>query len=85
VSADVDEAMSGGVPVEGICLYPIVNHPGWEDDRHCRNGVWDYPGPRGGRRPHRPLVRQIAGPTRSFVPPMGAEHRQGSDVGRSAP
>ncbi len=85
VSADVDEAMSGGVPVEGICLYPIVNHPGWEDDRHCRNGVWDYPGPRGGRRPHRPLVRQIAGPTRSFVPPIGPEHGQGSDVGRSAP
>ena len=32
----------GRTPVEGICLYPIVNHPGWDDDRHCHNGLWDY-------------------------------------------
>ncbi|HET9887733.1 MAG TPA: hypothetical protein VFR10_09480, partial [bacterium] len=31
-----------GAAVEGLCLYPIVNHPGWEDDRHCCNGLWDY-------------------------------------------
>ncbi|MFL6468899.1 MAG: beta-glucosidase, partial [Pyrinomonadaceae bacterium] len=24
-----------GVDINGICLYPIVNHPGWSDDRHC--------------------------------------------------
>lgn len=59
VSAQVHEALGRGVPLGGICLYPILNHPGWEDERHCRNGIWDYPGPRGGRRAHRPLVRQV--------------------------
>jgi beta-glucosidase/6-phospho-beta-glucosidase/beta-galactosidase len=59
VSSEAAEAVASGVPLGGICLYPVVNHPGWEDERHCRNGVWDYPGPRGGRAAHRPLVRQL--------------------------
>jgi hypothetical protein len=42
-------AMASGVPLHGICLYPILNHPGWADDRHCHNGLWDY-GDREGRR-----------------------------------
>ena len=42
-------AMQAGIPLHGICLYPILNHPGWDDDRHCRNGLWDYPGPGGER------------------------------------
>ena len=35
-------AIRHGVPLHGLCLYPIVNHPGWDDDRHCYNGLWDY-------------------------------------------
>ncbi|MBE2272194.1 MAG: beta-glucosidase, partial [Anaerolinea sp.] len=31
-----------GIPLGGLCLYPILNHPGWDDDRHCHNGMWDY-------------------------------------------
>jgi hypothetical protein len=59
VSSEVDSAIRAGAPVGGICLYPILNHPGWEDDRHCRNGIWDYAGARGGRRAHGPLVRHV--------------------------
>lgn len=61
VCAEVDLARGAGVPIGGVCLYPILNHPGWEDDRHCRNGVWDYAGPRGGRAAHRPLVAHLKG------------------------
>lgn len=32
-------AMERGVPIEGICLYPVVNHLGWDDDRPCENGL----------------------------------------------
>lgn len=39
---EVAIALESGVPIEGICLYPIVNHPGWDDNRHCHNGLWDY-------------------------------------------
>ncbi len=48
-----------GVPVEGICLYPIVNHPGWNDNRHCHNGLWDYPDKQGNRRIYAPLAEEI--------------------------
>ncbi len=55
----VQVAVRRGVPLIGVCLYPILNHPGWEDDRHCHNGLWDYPGVRGGRHAYRPLRREL--------------------------
>lgn len=45
--------------VEGICLYPICNHPGWDDARHCQNGLWDYPNERGEREVYQPLLDEI--------------------------
>ncbi len=55
-----------GVPVEGICLYPIVNHPGWDDDRHCHNGLWDYPNDAGEREIYAPLAEEIQGQQREL-------------------
>ncbi len=58
----VDEcvrAMEAGVELHGITLYPIVDHPGWADGRHCPNGAWDYADERGEREPHEPLVDEI--------------------------
>lgn len=52
-------AKTRGVPIEGICLYPIVNHPGWDDDRHCHNGLWDYPNYAGEREIYEPLASEI--------------------------
>ncbi|HEY8562509.1 MAG TPA: hypothetical protein VIL74_19175 [Pyrinomonadaceae bacterium] len=40
VGAETRAALEAGVPVDGICLYPIVDFPGWEDDRDCQNGLW---------------------------------------------
>jgi len=64
VADEVITALRNGVPVEGICLYPIVNHPGWDDDRHCHNGLWDYCNNCGHREIYKPLAialeRQIA-------------------------
>lgn len=39
VASQARDAMGAGVPLEGLCLYPIVNHPGWDDDRMCHNGL----------------------------------------------
>lgn len=39
VVAEMMRARRRGVPVEGLCLYPILNHPGWDDDRDCHNGL----------------------------------------------
>lgn len=53
-------AMTNGVPIEGICLYPIVNHPGWDDDRHCYNGMFDYADTNGNRAVYQPLAQEVA-------------------------
>jgi hypothetical protein len=39
VGGEVRAALRAGVPVEGICLYPVMDYPGWKDVRHCRCGL----------------------------------------------
>jgi hypothetical protein len=56
---ELRRAIREGVPVYGLCLYPVVNHPGWEDDRHCYNGLWDYPDAAGNRAIYEPLAREL--------------------------
>ena len=36
-------AIEGGVPLEGICLYPIIDRFEWENPSHWHNsGLWDF-------------------------------------------
>jgi hypothetical protein len=60
VGEEVRAAMHAGVPVQGICLYPILDYPGWTDDRHCPVGLWGYPEPDGEREIYPPLARELA-------------------------
>jgi beta-glucosidase/6-phospho-beta-glucosidase/beta-galactosidase len=57
---EVFAAIANGVPVHGVCLYPIVNHPGWDDDRHCYNGLLDYADESGHREVFEPLATELA-------------------------
>jgi hypothetical protein len=59
IGGEVRAAMLHGVLMEGICLYPICNHPGWDNDRHCHNGLFDYPGENGEREVYEPLAREL--------------------------
>lgn len=59
VCAEIRAAMRTGVPIEGLCLYPIVNFPGWDDNRHCHNGLWDYADETGEREIFEPLSREL--------------------------
>jgi beta-glucosidase/6-phospho-beta-glucosidase/beta-galactosidase len=59
VCQETQAAIEAGTPVQGICLYPIVNHPGWLDDRHCDNGLWDYPDGEGRREIYKPLAAEL--------------------------
>lgn len=56
VTEEVMRARLRGVPVEGICLYPITNHVGWNDDRICPNGLLGHEPLPGGRTVHQPLA-----------------------------
>jgi hypothetical protein len=60
MTREVFAAMAQGVPVEGVCLYPIVNHPGWDDDRHCHNGMFDYADDTGEREVYAPLAEEMS-------------------------
>jgi beta-glucosidase/6-phospho-beta-glucosidase/beta-galactosidase len=59
VCQETQAAIANGVPVHGMCLYPILNHPGWLDNRHCYNGLWDYPERNGNREIYEPLAREL--------------------------
>jgi beta-glucosidase/6-phospho-beta-glucosidase/beta-galactosidase len=40
---ELARAIEAGVPLEGICLYPIMDRFEWEDPTHWHNsGLWDY-------------------------------------------
>jgi beta-glucosidase/6-phospho-beta-glucosidase/beta-galactosidase len=42
VASETELARRSGVDVNGICLYPIVDRPDWEDGTHWHNsGLWD--------------------------------------------
>jgi glycosyltransferase involved in cell wall biosynthesis len=56
---EVSTAMAAGVPVEGICLYPICDYPGWDDERSCHTGLWGYIDENGVRALHTPLAEEL--------------------------
>ncbi|WP_205949784.1 hypothetical protein [Paracoccus contaminans] len=61
VAAETARARQRGAPVEGICLYPIAEHPGWDDDRMCPNGLLGPHVEQGGRSVDEWLAKAIAG------------------------
>src|SRR6185437_9153265 len=66
ICTEARAAMDAGVELQGVCLYPIVNHPGWIDDRHCHNGLWDYADENGAREIYQPLADELQNQRRLF-------------------
>lgn len=61
VMTQTHHARRRGVRVEGVCLYPIADHPGWDDDRMCPNGLLGADPSSGARDVHVPLARMLRG------------------------
>jgi hypothetical protein len=60
IAREVAATRRSGVPVEGICLYPIIDHNDWDEDHIRPSGLLGNV-PIGGRRAiHEPLARSIA-------------------------
>lgn len=59
VTGECVEAMRRGCELHGVTLYPIINHPGWLDDRRCENGLWDYADAGGERVADAALLAEI--------------------------
>ncbi|HEY0206868.1 MAG TPA: hypothetical protein VGC15_22280, partial [Acetobacteraceae bacterium] len=59
VATEVQAAVHAGVPMEGVCLYPVLSHPGWSNGRMCPNGLFEMQ-PRHGLRPvYDPLAAEL--------------------------
>jgi hypothetical protein len=57
ISSECMKAAAAGVPVMGICLYPILSHHAWTGERHCPNGLFD--GTSSAREIFMPLLHAI--------------------------
>lgn len=60
-------ARSRGVAIEGVCWYPFLDYPGWDDDRYCPAGVLGYADGEGSRAAFHPLERAITAVTNAWV------------------
>lgn len=72
IGAEALAAIESGCELHGITLYPVLNHPGWTDDRYCENGLWDYANEQGDRSIYTPLADVV----RSLTPRLDARLRR---------
>jgi len=45
MTANCERILEAGMPLWGLCIYPILDHPGWDDDRNVKCGLWGYQQP----------------------------------------
>lgn len=61
MAAEVERARARGVAVEGLCLYPLIDRPDWNDASHWHHsGLWDVR--HDGAAPEPPLARVLHEP-----------------------
>lgn len=42
IGEEARAALAAGIPLEGVCLYPILDRPDWDNEQHWHNsGLWD--------------------------------------------
>jgi beta-glucosidase/6-phospho-beta-glucosidase/beta-galactosidase len=59
VCAEVFHAIEMGASIEGICIYPVLDYQGWDNDRVCQVGLLSAADERGRRMAYAPLLEEI--------------------------
>ena len=59
IMSEVLTAAGTGAPIQGVCLYPIHDCPGWTNDRLCPVGLFSAPAEDGNRTVYGPLAAEI--------------------------
>jgi beta-glucosidase/6-phospho-beta-glucosidase/beta-galactosidase len=67
VCQEVREALRLGVPIAGICLYPVTEYRGWDNERICQVGLFCSPDENGNREVYGPLAHELERQHRLFV------------------
>lgn len=61
VAREASAARRAGVPLEGLCIYPAIDRPDWDDPNHWHNsGLWDLRPAEGGRLERVPCQEYLA-------------------------
>ena len=66
VCEEVRAAVRSGVDIQGLCLYPVLAYPGWDNDRHCDVGLFRTPEGGGERSVYTPLADELVRQERAF-------------------
>ncbi len=59
VAGEVRAGLEADLPIHGLCWYPILDYPGWDDDRYCPAGLLSYADESGRRTVFEPLAREL--------------------------
>jgi hypothetical protein len=59
VAGEVRASLEAGLAVQGLCWYPILDYPGWDDDRYCPAGLLGYADTSGRRAVFEPLAQEL--------------------------
>jgi len=78
-------ALAQGCELHGVTLYPVLNHPGWVDDRYCANGLWDYADANGHREADPHLSEELRHQRGRLVAARSKMLRHRADVLTGAP
>jgi hypothetical protein len=59
---ELPEVYRSGIPLLGICVYPVLDRPDWEDGRLTNSGLWDFqPHDKFNTRyPHQPSLKLLS-------------------------
>ncbi len=69
IAAEVRQAQRAGVEVLGVCLYPVMDYPGWDDERHCPVGLIEVAEDWTTRRLRQDLAEEIRVQEPAMQPP----------------
>jgi hypothetical protein len=73
------QALKQGVPLQGVCLYPIISMPEWhEPETWTHMGLWDLQSASGGdleRIVHEPMLEALHRAQQRLAPVVGKKQR----------
>lgn len=74
IGAEARAALRAGVALHGICWYPILNRPAWDDPLHIHeDGLFEQADARGNRRVYAPLLDELRHQQYLFAQPEQPE------------
>ncbi len=66
IAEEIFKARREGTPVEGICLYPVIDRYDWQDQTHWHNsGLWDFQHTPDGKFVRTPNEKYVSALTKS--------------------